>query len=326
MNAAAISTARDFISRTYPGIQLPQCSYLVLMSARSGSMLLCAQLEKAGFGRPVEAFNSNKNPMFHNVWDIDYSNDHDYLKTAIDYQTVNGVLGMKFSLNQFHLFQQVAGRLLAPANIPLSDAETVEVFFPGVRYIHLQRRDKVKQAVSYAKAWQNGIWYENADGGDDFKEYLLPALYDREHIACCLDIILAIDLGWQRYLRENQLDSLEIWYEDLAADFAGKMREVYDFLGIKDAIIEAAPLRKQANTQSQEWEQRFRAETPWLSEPANAAALASGDLASLPGEHELAAATARGVARWQVMPATRYKALRSLAFRVKRKLDSLLKK
>ncbi|HPS42833.1 MAG TPA: Stf0 family sulfotransferase, partial [Anaerolineaceae bacterium] len=77
MNAAAISTARDFISRTYPGIQLPQCSYLVLMSARSGSMLLCAQLEKAGFGRPVEAFNSNKNPMFHNVWDIDYSNDHD---------------------------------------------------------------------------------------------------------------------------------------------------------------------------------------------------------------------------------------------------------
>ena len=85
MDTAAISTARDFIRRTYPVIQLPQRSYLVLMSARSGSMLLCAQLEMAGFGRPVEAFNPNKNPMFHNVWDIDYSNDHDYLKSAIDY-------------------------------------------------------------------------------------------------------------------------------------------------------------------------------------------------------------------------------------------------
>lgn len=326
MNAAAISTAREFIRRTYPDLNLPARSYLVLMSARSGSMLLCAQLEKAGFGRPVEAFNSNKNPMFHNVWDIDYSNAHDYLKAAIDYQSVNGVMGMKFSLNQFHLFQQVAGRLIAPSGVTLTEAEMVEVFFPGVHYIHLQRRDKVKQAVSYAKAWQNGIWYESADGGDDFKEHLLPALYDREHIACCLDIILAIDLGWQHYLRVNQLNSLEVWYEDLAADFPGKMREVYDFLGIKDDIIEAPPLRKQANMQSQEWEQRFRAERPWLSEPANAAALASGDLASLPGEHELAAATARGVARWQVMPATRYKALRSLAFRVKRKLDSLLKK
>ena len=325
MDTAAILKARDFIRKTYPDLTLPQRSYLVLMSARSGSMLLCAQLEKAGFGRPVEAFNANKNPMFHNVWEIDYSNDHDYLKAAIHYQNVNGVMGMKFSLNQFHLFQEVAGRLLAPAAIALNEAEMVEVFFPGVRYIHLQRRDKVKQAISYAKAWQNGIWYEATDGGDDFKEYLLPALYDREHIACCLDIVLAIDLGWQRYLRDNQLDSLEVWYEDLAADFSGKMREIYDFLGINEAVITAPPLRKQANIQSQEWERRFRAETPWLSEPAIAAALQSGDLAALPGEHDLAAATQRGVSRWQVMPATRYKALRSLVFRVKRKLKSLLK-
>ena len=267
MNTQKIEDARDFLKHAYPDLPIPKRSYLVLMSARSGSMLLCAQLEKIGFGRPVEAFNPNKNPMFHNVWDIDYSNDYAYLKKAVEFQTVNDVMGMKFSLNQFKLFLEKARRLLAPSEILLDDAEVVEVFYPATRYIHLQRRDKVKQAISYAKAWQNGIWYEAADGSEEFKQYLLPAVYDREHIECCFDIVLSIDIGWQHYLQENNLDSLLVWYEDLAEDFPGKMREVYDFLGIKAEGMDLPPLKKQANRQSQEWEARFRAETPWLANP-----------------------------------------------------------
>lgn len=326
MNSGNVQQARDFARREYPGIPLPNRSYLVLMSARSGSMLLCAQLEKIGFGRPIEAFNPNKNPMFHNVWDIDYSNDYEYIKKAIEYQTVNGVMGMKFSLNQFHLFLEKARRLLGESGVQLTDAEVVDVFFPCARYIHLQRRDKVKQAISYAKAWQNGIWYEAADGNDEFKEYLLPAVYDREHIECCFDIILSIDAGWQKYLSENMLESLLVWYEDLAADFSGKMCEVYEFLGVVEETIEAPPLKKQANLQSQEWEKRFRAETPWLAIPRITTALQSGDLAMLMAERNPVAPMERANARWKAMPANRFKPVRSFAFRVKRKLKSLLGK
>ncbi len=323
MNNEKIQQAREFLRQRFPEIPVPQRSYLVLMSARSGSMLLCAQLEKIGFGRPIEAFNPNKNPMFQNVWDIDYSNDYEYLKKAIEYQTVNGVMGMKFSLNQFHLFLEKARRLLGEPGAQLTDAEVVEVFFPGTRYIHLQRRDKVKQAISYAKAWQNGIWYEAADGGEEFKEHLLPAVYDREHIECCFDIVLSIDAAWQDYLEENQLQFLQVWYEDLAADFGGKMRDVYDFLEVQEEALPVPPLKKQANLQSQEWEKRFRAQTPWLSNPRIAVALQAGDIRALMAERNPISPLERANARWEVMPANRFKPLRSIVFRVKRKLKNL---
>ena len=63
MSKTAIQNAREYIQKTYPEIPIPAKSYLVLFSPRSGSSLLSNSLEKIGFGRPIEAFNSYRKGM-----------------------------------------------------------------------------------------------------------------------------------------------------------------------------------------------------------------------------------------------------------------------
>ena len=321
MNQENIQRAREELRRSYPDLPIPQTSYLVLSTARSGSTLMCRHLTEIGYGRPIEAFNSNVNPRKRLNWGIDYNDPYAFMKKVIEYQTVNGVFGMKLSPNQFNLFLSTARKLLEGAHIDLNDAELLEVYFPNAKYIHLQRRKKVKQAISYAKALQNGIWRETSDQDDAYKKYLLPAMYDREHIECCFDVLMTNDIFWQQLLRDNQIPHLVVWYEDLAAEYVTKMTEIYDFLGITDKEVIAPPLRKQSNKESDDWEQRFTSETPWLQDPRIARAYAESDLDTVYLARARMLMLAREQQRWKSMPANRLKPIRSLLFKVKRKLS-----
>lgn len=104
MNQENIQRAREELRRGYPDLPIPQTSYLVLSTARSGSTLMCRHLTEIGYGRPIEAFNSNVNPRKRLNWGIDYNDPYAFMKKVIEYQTVNGVFGMKLSPNQFNLF------------------------------------------------------------------------------------------------------------------------------------------------------------------------------------------------------------------------------
>jgi trehalose 2-sulfotransferase len=323
---ANITHARKYLLANYGDIKLPKTSYLVTMTARSGSSLLCMGLEKIGFGHPVEAFNVNKNPMFENNWDIDFNDSHAYIKKAIEFQTVNGVFGMKLNWKHLKLFVKHARKLLEGSGIVLSDAQVVEVFFKNVRHIHLRRREKVKQAISYEKAWQNGIWVEKADADEEYKSFLLPTVYDREHIECCLDILLMTEAEWYAYFIENRIDCLMVWYEDLAADYVTTMQTIYGFLGIKGQSISAPPLKKLANVVSDDWNARFRRETPWLIEINMDAKAADDDDYAVWLERGKLINKQRQWARWKKMPATRLKSIRTLVFRVERKVKRLFGK
>lgn len=322
-NGSDILRARQKLHDKYSDIVFPQTSYLVTMTARSGSSLLCMGLEKIGFGHPIEAFNVNKNPMFENNWDIDFTDSHAYIKKAIEFQTVNGVFGMKLNWKHLELFLKHARNLLDEAGNGLSSAQVVEVFFKNVRYLHLRRRDKVKQAISYEKAWQNGIWVEKADADEEYKEHLLPTVYDREHIECCLDILLMTEADWSQYFKVNKIDCLNIWYEDLAADYGSTMQTIYHFLGVKDQKVIEPVLRKLANVSSDDWNARFRRETPWLKQIVVDKETPDHDDYALWLERGKMLLKQRQWARWQKMPATRTKFIRSLIFRFNRKIKGL---
>ena len=182
----------------------------------------------------------------------------------------------------------------------------------------------MKQAISYAKALQNGVWRETVDQDEEYKRFLLPAMYDREHIECCFDILMTNDVFWQQFIRDNGLSSMVVWYEDLAANYVEEMTKVYNYLEIKDKEIIAPPLRKQSNKESQDWEERFTAETPWLHDARMLKAYEEGDLDTLYLLRSRMVMIAREQQRWKTMPANKFKSIRSFSFKLKRKLTSLL--
>jgi len=319
-----ISNARKYVEDRFGELPRPAKSYLVLMSPRSGSTLLCAHLQHIGYGNPIEAFHFNRDRIRRNYgWKIDFSNPYEYMRKALDFQTVRHVFGMKFNWIEFEIFKDVARQLTDGSGIRLSDAEFVEVFFPGAVYLHLKRRNKIEQAISYHKGMQSGIWAIPKDQGEDYKRYLMPAHYDRKHIEGCLDNLLAYDLAWERYLNQNRLKHIVIWYEELSDRYTQVMKDVHQFLEIDHTEIPAPPLKKLADTQSQLWFERFVEETPWLKNKKIAEALEKGDFATAFIQRSMMIAFQKEQRRWHSMPANRFKRLRTYLFRMRRKLNLL---
>jgi len=318
-----VAQARNFVHETFGTLPIPERCYCVLMSPRSGSTLLCTHLQNIKYGYPIEAFHFSHNRLRRLYgWDIEFADPFAHIKKALEFQTVNGIFGTKFSWIEFELFLQAARQLTDPSGIPLNDAELVDVVFPNAVYIHLKRKNKVKQAISYAKAMQNGIWHVQAEQAKDNKAYALPEEYNREHIEACLDNLLAFDVAWENYLQRHNLPFMELWYEDLAKEYHSKIHEIYSYLGIAQEDTSEPPLKKLANTESQEWVKRFTAETPWLENKTIVNALETGDVSTAFIYRMMLLTREKERKGWANIPVNRFhlKPIKMMLSRLKRKL------
>ncbi len=322
MDYKKINSIRKQLQERHPGFPVPEKSYLILYSARSGSNLLCNYLTKVGIGNPVEAFNANRNYRNHLGWDIDFGDPVEYMKTLIYKQSVDGIMGMKLSILQFNLLLETAASLFDATE--LNDSEVVETLFPNVKYIQIHRKDKIKQAISFSKAVQNGIWFEEVGADTSYKDYVIPAVYDRNHIERCFDRQLMQDVAWKHYLSKNKLPYLHVWFEDLINEPQKTIQDIYDFLGIKGKQVASASLRKQSDSRSEKWEMRFKNETPWLKDKNIVQALENCDFMSLYIARSVAISNQREEKRYWQMPSTRFRWFRKWFIRGKRKLQRML--
>lgn len=325
MRPELIRLARESVQREKP-LPLPPQSYLVLMAPRSGSNLLCSQLQKIRFGNPIEAFHFNHDNIRKEYgWEIDFSDPYSYIKQVLEFQTVDGVFGMKLNWNQFETFLELARRLISPMDFELSDAEVVEVFFSGVSYIHIKRKKKVYQAISFSKGQQTGIWKLPKNQDNTYKQYVMRAQYNRDHIEACFDKLLAIDFSWDRYLESHGLQAFDIWYDDLASEYHNTMTKLYDYLEIRAHDVPAPQLKKQANRESQEWASRFIEETPWVKQKNIQNALERGDLNTILSYRFAQIANDRAEQQWRLIPGNRFRPIRKQLFRLQRKARNIFK-
>ena len=327
MDRKQIDLAREYIENKFGKLTISENNYIILMSPRSGSNLLCKHLKTIGHGNPEEGYSINPERFAqNNDWhDFNFSDSFAYINRVNQILTANKVLGLKMNYVELQIFQDKAGDLLSGSRIELNEAELLEIFYPHARYILLLRKNKINQAVSFAKALQNGIWRVEQDQDDEYKKYLLPAVYDREHIEGCLEILLANDVAWQDFLRIHEIPFYQLWYEDLVKDFQNKTKEIQTYLGVDDSVGEAEPLLKRiANTKSHQWAEDFVRETPWLQDTLFARALESGDFQAALNRRSFLLFGQKERDRWNAMPSTRNKKLREFLWRVKRKTKEVL--
>lgn len=319
MDKSKVEKVRKELRKRFPEIPFPKTSYLLLETHRSGSTLLSAQLQKDGYGYPIEGFNPN--PNFRKRFDlmINTADPVAFICQTIQYQTKNDIMGMKFHFSHFQYFQEIARKILAFSELTFTDGEVTELFFPNTKYLFLQRKDKIRQAISLSKAMQTGIWNETADQDQEYKKFVLPALYDREHIECCFDMLLADDFAWKKFLETNNFNYSHIWFEDLILNYNKQMEQIYSYLGFKAKGDFSQLLRQQSNMESHKWEKRFNTETPWTNDDEYLDAAGRNDLDSMWAfrGHQITRVIENH--RWKMMPATRYKSMRSLLFRFQRK-------
>ena len=220
-------------------------SYIVASSERSGSTLLAMLLWQTGFlGAPWEYLNFDSEMRFM-VARLQPESIGDYIRTVIACRTSpNGVFGLKA---HYHHFIGV-----------LREFPDLLRAMPLLRFVVIERDDKVAQAVSLARAIQTNAW----------SSYAIPSRipeYDRALIEQCLrKVQLQVD-GWSQWLEQSRQTPRVVHYEDLVRDPATVTADVIAFIdppGQGDApVIELPMVERQADAVSAEWAQRFRTGT-----------------------------------------------------------------
>jgi LPS sulfotransferase NodH len=270
----------------------PVISYVVCATPRSGSTLLCQLLDQTGVaGHPQEYFEALRHSGLprrpHEYFDPERhaniierlafrempdgtrqapsplwrAETYDrYLAWALEQGTTpNGVFGAKLMWGYLGDFADLLRGIDGMASLPLP--ELLSRAFPGLRYVQMTRRDKVRQAVSLWKAVQTQAWREDPEGGA--RPAVEPAFSFRA-INYLVRLLTAHDASWDAYFLGLGRAPLKVTYEDLAADPEPLVRRVLAHLGVEppDAFsVQAPPLKVQADDLSEAWVRRYHAQS-----------------------------------------------------------------
>jgi LPS sulfotransferase NodH len=265
----------------------PMLSYLVCATPRSGSTLLCQELDKTGLAghpqeyfealrrsgvprRPHEYFDPERHPniverlafreMFEGapkpnpLWRPDTYDQ--YLEWALDEGTTpNGVFGAKLMWGYLGDFAELLRGIDGMAGRSLPDL--LSRALPGLRYVQITRRDKVRQAVSLWKAVQTQAWQRDAGTNDDGHDgRVLEPVFSFRAVNYLMRQLTAHDASWDAYFLGLGYEPLKVTYEELADSTEDVVHSVLEHLGIaapENLQIGPPRLSVQADEVSELW-------------------------------------------------------------------------
>ena len=237
----------------------PRLSYLICATPRCGSNLLCEALENTGLaGVPREYFWDEAH--WTRKWGT--ARYSDYLHEVIKRSTTkNRVFGTKVMWGYFDAFVSRVRETPEYGRRNRSAHDLLECLFPGLRYIWITRRDKVRQAVSFWKSLQTLVWFSKA--GIDPPPPLKEPVYSFEAIDHFVQEIVMHEAAWQAYYDRHTIVPFAVIYEDLASAYEATALKVLDWLGVScppDLVFGPRLLEKQADDVSEIWVDRYREE------------------------------------------------------------------
>lgn len=231
----------------------PRRSYLLCTTVRTGSTLLCELLTSTGLaGHPSELFSPPGRRTLAGTWGTPTVTAYvdELLRRLV---TPNGVFGAKVGI-------PALTDLLEHLRAEGDDASAHELLaeaFPGLRYVWISRRDRVRQAVSWERAVQTGLWTHT---GAPPPIVVPRPRFDAAAIRRRIDAIERDERWWADLFAEAGVGPVRVFYEDLVADGAAVVRRVLDELGIDTAgplWLSAPRVRRQADARSERWVQRY---------------------------------------------------------------------
>ena len=231
--------------------------YVVCAVARSGSNLLTDGLrETRRAGRPKQFFLPKYERIYATQCGLAASDFAAYVRGIIPATaTSNEVFGFKLMgwyLQEFLERLRVTGAFGGGSES--QDLEILENAFPRLQFIQIVRRNKIRQAVSRARAAQTGLWKiqeGNAASGEP--------QFDFDLIASCREDARREEMIWSEFFARIGVQPFHVEYEDLSENYAASIAAVLKFLKIRAprrSYLQPVTVR-QTDALSREWEERF---------------------------------------------------------------------
>lgn len=218
---------------------------IIASSYRCGSTYLSAALWADGrFGAPFEYLNFEKH-MDVMMARLGAEDIDEYLRKIVRLRTSpNGVFSVKA---HFHHFNAAVQRSSAWNN-----------YLEGAEFLYVDRKDKIAQAVSMARALQDNAWtsFEGA--------HQVPLFYSKEFIDACLKEVMDQTQAWWRWFEMREIQPYIADYETFRQDMPHQVADIADWFGVpsdEPHPVKLPMTEQQADQINRQWIERFVAES-----------------------------------------------------------------
>ena len=241
----------------------PRRCYVVCTIPRSGSNLLTDGLRATReAGMPKQFFLPKSEARYGAELGLDPNGDYPgYVRGIVNMRTSrNEVFGFKLMswyLDDFLCRLRDTG---AFSGVATDDLTMLRNAFPRLRFIHIVRRHKLRQALSTARALQTGLWKVQ-----EGKTAKCEPQFDAELIEQSLKEAERQEQIWYTFFQRIGTEHFQVAYEELCRDYEATIHGVLDFLKISlpsGARIGPPVTIRQADELSRMWEKRFLIERP----------------------------------------------------------------
>jgi LPS sulfotransferase NodH len=242
-------------------------TYLILATPRSGSTLLGQGLQASGVAGDPKEFFGHRMPYWMERWGTPDLPAY-VARLIAERATPNGVFGAKLLYGQLPRLEGEAGR--DPRLAVLSPGDLLIHLFPELHIIWVSREDKLRQAISWYKARQSGVWGDDgrrdtpklgaAWRGDDPLSPSEPA-FDYDAIAALLRQSEAEDAAIGRLLADSGIPSRCVTYETFSPAYEETVFTLLAWMGIPIPAGLRLPhprTVKLADDRTNAWVARFR--------------------------------------------------------------------
>ncbi len=237
----------------------PRRTILICTHPRSGSTLLGEALHFAGaLGCPLEYFHVGFRPSLADRWRT--PGLHDYAAAVTRHRTdPSGTLSVKLFWRDL---VEMAIECDAPRFADLADSQPGETaaetyralaallapLFPAPSYIHLWRRDRLRQAISAVTANDTGLWRSIPDVGE--QNARAEPDFDLDRIERLIAYSDYCHGHWRNFFAALDVTPHLVTYEDLASDYRASIAAALRFLG-SAAAPPPVRMRRQADGRSE---------------------------------------------------------------------------
>ena len=176
--------------------------------------------------------------------------------------TSNEVFGFKLLVWYLQDFLRRLRETEAFGEKSATDLEILRNAFPRLEFVQIVRRNKVRQAISRARAGQTGLWKLYDD-----RKAMGEAAFDAKLIKSCLTEATIHERMWKDFFDSIGVEPFRVEYEQLCENYETTLASVLDYLRISlPRGTRLGPPRtvRQADEISAEWEERFLALHPQL--------------------------------------------------------------
>jgi LPS sulfotransferase NodH len=215
-----------------------QRGYAICFAARTGSNWLCYLLSSTGYlGNPREYFNCEARRQFD---DPAYPAEpaEQFRRILTTGATPNRVYGLKVTPWQHDAISRTCAWT---------------TLLPNLKFIWLQRRDILGQALSAARAVQTGQFRSTITAN-------VAPTYDPNLIRESLVGAVKDQARWTLFFARTGIAPLPIYYEDVFANPQAVIDRIADSIGIKRRVFirpDLIELRMQRDAMTEEWRARF---------------------------------------------------------------------